>query len=395
MNSMTFFRTWVGDRLTSALSTVLRLLMLVLCFALTSCSLCHSPNAHVEIECITPSDSLSYNPWIACDANGHVVLAWTRNIGGREDVWYVEKDSGGDWSQPANLSQSGGQWGSRRVSLCYDRSGTLHAAWSQAVDIAWVILYTRREMNGTWAVPETIVHGIAVIPSVGADSSGSVHLLFEDIGYGFNACYARRDPTAGWGPVSVLRDNYRCRHAALAVRPDGRCIVVYAEKDSAHVDGRTYWLSCRNDTWTSRTLLDSTSWSPFSFAMSADGSTAYLAYRGGRGGLNDLWVWAHRDESGWKGPDTLCPQSRFAHLVTMAATSDSSLVVGWVGSSSKVMLASRNSVWSNPIVVAGADSTNPCWRMSLAIAPDGLVHLTWAGGSADHAKIYYTSVRME
>jgi hypothetical protein len=101
-----------------------------------------------------PSDSMSYNPWIACDANGHVVLAWTRNVGGREDVWCVEKGSGGDWSQPANLSRSGGEGGSRNVSLCYDRSGVLHAAWSQHVGFAWVIFYTRREPN--WTAPELL-----------------------------------------------------------------------------------------------------------------------------------------------------------------------------------------------------------------------------------------------
>jgi hypothetical protein len=370
--------------------TVIRLFLLLGCFALTSGSLCHNPNPPVDIECITPSDSLSYNPWIACDDNGHVVLALTRGIsGGREDVWYVEKDSGGDWSEPANLSQSGPEWGSRRVSLCYDRSGTLHAAWSQSVGLAWVIFYTRREPNGSWAVPETIVHGVAVVPSIGVDSSGSVHLLFEDIGDGFNPCYVRRHPTAGWGQVSVLRDKYRSLNAALGVRPDGRCIVVYDDKDSA----RTYWQSCRGDTWTSPTLLDSITRWPSSFAMVAQGSTVYFAENGGR---NQMWIWTYRDETGWIGPDSLCPQSHAPGMISLAALDDSGLVVGWKqASTSKLRVARRTSRWSIPLEATGADSTHPTWRTSLAVAPDGLVHLTWAGPSAGSSKIYYTSVRLE
>jgi len=389
MNNTAFSLSGVEGGLGSVRSKVVRLLLLTVCFTLTSCSLCRSPNADVDIECITPSDSMSYNPWIACDANGHVVLAWTRNVGGREDVWYVEKDSGGDWSQPANLSRSGGEWGSRNVSLCYDQSGALHAAWSQSVGIAWVIFYTRRELNGSWAVPETIVYGLAVEPSIGVDSSGSVHLLFEDMGNGFNACYARRDPTAGWGPVSVLRDNYRCRHAALAVRPDGRCIVVYDDKDSL----RTYWLSGRGDTWTSPMLLDSVSRTRAFFAMAVRGNTVYFAQNGG---LNQMWIWTYRDEAGWRGPDTLCPQSHAPSMISLAAPDDSILVVGWKqASSSKLMVARRTSRWSSPVLVAGADSTDPGWRMSTVPVPGGLVHLTWAGGPADHSKIYYASVRME
>ena len=385
-------RTRAGRRFDSA-SVVARGLTLAVMLALVSGSLCHNQNPPVDIECITPSDSMSYNPWIACDANGHVVLAWTRNVGGREDVWYVEKDSGGDWSQPANLSRSGGEWGSRMVSLCYDRSGTLHAAWSQSVRIAWVIFYTRREPNGIWAVPETIVHGLAVRPSIGVDSSGSVHLLFEDYGYGFDACYARRDPTAGWGPVSVLRNRYHAGDAALGVRPDGRCIVVYSETDSGHARERTYWLSCRSDTWTPPMLLDSLTRTNSFYAMAAQGGTVYFAQNGG---LNDMWVWTYRDETGWIGPDSLCPQSHAPSMISLAAPDDSILVVGWEEvSSSRLMVARRTSRWSIPAVVTGADSTNPTWRTSLAVAPDGLVHLTWAGPSAGSSKIYYTSVRVE
>jgi hypothetical protein len=381
-------RTRAGRRFDSA-SVVARPVVLAVMLVLVSGSLCHNPNPPVDIECITPSDSMSYNPWIACDANGHVVLAWTRNTGGREDVWYVEKDSGGDWSQPTNLSMSGGQWGSRSVSMCYDREGILHAAWSQAVGPYWVILCARREPNGRWALPEIIVHGLAVVPSIGVDSSGSVHLLFEDIGYGFNPCYAHRDPTSGWGPVSVLRDNYRCYHAAFGVRTDGRCIVVYDDKDSS----RTYWRSCRGDTWTSQMLLDSVSITRAFFAMAAQGGSVYFAQNGGR---NHVWIWTYRDDTGWTGPDSLCPQDYAPSMISLGAPDDSNLVVGWKdASSSKLRVARRTSRWSIPVVVTGADSTHPRWRTSLAVAPDGLVHLTWAGPAAGSSKIYYTSVRVE
>jgi hypothetical protein len=379
----------VHESIMSAMRTVIRLLLLLVSLALTSGSLCHNPNPHVDIECITPSDSMSYNPWIACDASGHLVLAWTRNVGGREDVWYVEKDSGGDWSQPVNLSQSGGEWGSRNVSLCHDRGGTLHAAWSQSVGLAWVIFYTRRVPNGSWAVPETIVHGIAVRPSIGVDSAGSVHLLFEDFSYGFDVCYARRDPTAGWGPVSVLHKRNHAGNAALGVRPDGRCLVAYDDLDSA----RTYWRSCRGDTWTSPMLLDSASITRSFFAMAAQGGTVYFAQNGGR---NHMWIWTYRDETGWVGPDSLCPQGHAPSMISLAALDDSVLAIGWEDArSSKLRVARRASRWSIPVEATGADSTHPTWRTSLAVAPDGLAHLAWAGPSAGSSRIYYTSVRME
>jgi hypothetical protein len=228
-----------------------------------------------------------------------------------------------------------------------------------------------------------------VEPSIGVDSAGSVHLLFEDFSYGFDVCYARRDETAGWGPVSVLHNRNHAGNAALGVRPDGRCIVVYDDRDSK----RTYWQSCCGDTWTPTMLLDSTSITRAFFAMAAqDGAVHFVQ----NGGLNQMWLWTYRDETGWIGPDSLCPQSHAPSRITLAAPDDSTLVVGWVQPSpTRLRVARKTSRWSSEVVVAVADSMYPCWRTSLAVAPDGLVHLAWAGPSAGSSRIYYTSVRVE
>jgi hypothetical protein len=221
------------------------LLLLFALFVLASGSLCHRPIVHHGFECITPDDSVSYEPCIASDANGHVALAWSGEHGDRVDIWYVEKDPGGSWTEPENLTESGAGDGSRGISLCFDQTGTLHAAWSQAVGGGWVILYTWRQASGTWAVPETIRHEVAVLPHVGVDATGRVHLVFHDISsMGSNPCYASRAPSGAWSPVTVIRPGYTCFEVASSVHPDGRCIVGFTvDDDSAGSEEMVHWAS--------------------------------------------------------------------------------------------------------------------------------------------------------
>ena len=369
-----------------------RLLLLFALFVLASGSLCHRPIVHHGFECITPDDSLSFEPCIACNANGHVVLAWTRNLSGKEDIWFVEKDSGGDWSEPVNLSQSGTGYGSRSISLCFDQTGTLHAAWSQALEFGWVILYTWRQAGGGWAVPETVRLGLPIYPHIGVAASGYVHLFFQDAsGAGSNPCYATRAPSGEWSQVTELRSGYLCRDLAPFMHQDGRCIVAYVERDSAHALGRVHWLSGSGDAWSAPALLDSLSNAPVFVQMTGMGGTSYLGYVW----LGKIRVWSQVESSGWRGPDTLCPRNGAPAMISLAPLAVSDLIAAWSDAHSlEMMLARRASAWSETVVVAGSDSTNP-WHTSLTIAPDGLIHLVWAGGDPEHSKVFYTSLRIE
>jgi hypothetical protein len=372
---------------------LVRFLALATFIVLASGSLCHGPVVHNGFECITPDDSMSFEPCIASDAHGHVVLAWTRELGDRQDIWYVEMDSAGSWSEPVNLTESGTGEGSRAPSLCFDQSGTLHAAWASLLGNNWVILYAKRQGNGAWAVPETIRHEVAVLPRVGVDASGRVHLVFQDISsMGSNPCYVSRARSGAWSPVTVIRSGYTCFEVASAVRPDGTCVVAFTESDTVHFTERVFWVSRRNDTWTTPALLDVDTDVAAFLAMVAGSSTVYLGYQ--VSGHGQVRVWGSEDSTGWRGPDSLCPIGRSASGIALGSSSPTSLFVTWKDPYTREMqVASRTTKWSQAVTIAESDSTHP-WSTSASVAPDGLIHLAWAGGGPERSKIYYTSLRM-
>ncbi len=376
--------------------------MLLLVFFVLACgSLCRRPETRPQVVNISNSDSAALKPSIACDASGNLAIAWTDSRDGSEDIWLTEKAPGGDWSAPYNVSQGGSPNGARNVSLCFDKEGGLHAAWSQYFSVSgqggWAIAYAHRPVGGSWAETETIFHGMASMPKVGVDDSGSVHLLFKDmVTGGYDACYATRSSSGTWQPVQVLNPGLPCSDALIAVRGDGTCsaaFVAFVAPDSGY-SYNLYW--CRKPPdggWHAPELVEARR-DGISFpALTTDNVNAYLGYHRGAGTI----VVHTLADSSWTGADTLCPESERASLISIAPDTRGGLVLAWGDYSTlELKIAGWNEGWTRAITAAGPDTARTWRTTSVVVGPDRQVHVTWDSDwrTPSPSEVFYARVQM-
>jgi len=370
-----------------------RLLLLTGLVVAASGSLCHRrPVPSFEIENISNNPSTSDRPCIACTKDGHVALAWSDYATGHEEVWLVEKDKGGAWSAPYNLSQAGDINGSRSVSLCFGRDGTLHAAWSQFAPRgqtgAWTIVYTRRPPVGDWAVPETIWHGTAVLPHIGVDSSGTVHLEFEDMKGGRSTiCCTSRSLEGLWCSVKEVSTKFDAVSGGLGVYDDGSAIAAW-ERDEGNGDfGQLQWSEQTPDgEWSAPATLDFPT-QCLGPTVTSNGSQAALTFLGVRVGLTTV---TRNEHAPWSAFDTTSAIGNGGQYSGGLDKKGRICLAYGNHVNGELQLARRDSIWTRLTVT---DSLFPDMS-SVAVDADSRVHLAWASRPAypEPGDIYYTEV---
>jgi hypothetical protein len=344
---------------------------LILSFLLTA-SLCKTkpPEPGIEIENISNNQSESYYPCIACSRDGRVALAWSDYTTGWEEIWLVEKERDGQWTEPFNLSRAGTANGSRGVSLCFDPDGTLHAAWSQGVRSGWAIVYTQRPLGGEWSVPETLFYGTPVEPYIGVDASGRVHLLFMNLSGTWTVCYANRDPAGGWSSVQKLSVHYSPHGFAIAVFDDGTVIAVW--DDWTKFPLRSVWSErTSSGEWSPpRVVYDTVSGFCLP-VLASNGSVAALAVRAE---YYHATVMTRQRDGDWSEPDTFC-RTRNAGALSIAVDRQGRVFLGFDNAGEPALrLARRSEGWTQ---VKVNDSLFPS-STTLAVDGDGRAHLAWS-----------------
>jgi len=377
-------------------AAAVRLLLLAGLVVGASGSFCHrQPEPGFQIENVSNNPSYSDRPCIACTREGHVALAWSDYTTGHEEVWLVEKDKGGTWSSPYNLSKAGDINGSRGVSLCYGRDGTLHVAWSQFAERgqsgAWTIAYTRRPPGGDWAVPETIWHGTAVIPHIGVDTSGTVHLEFEDMAGGRSTiCYSSRRPDGEWEAVQEISAPYAAMSGGLSVYDDGSAVATWVRWEGASVLPAILWSELTSDhTWTPPAILEFPARYCLGSTVGSNGAVATLAFTASDPG-QWIVVMTKQSNAPWSDPDTSCA-SRNPGSFAPTLNNSNNVVLAWLNAAEPAFrLAIRNAGW-HQVVVLDASYVS---MTSIAVDADGRVHLAWKGEPdyPEPGDIYYTEM---
>jgi hypothetical protein len=346
-----------------------------------------SDKPDIIVQNISNNASYSRYPCIVCDDAGHVVLAWTDVVDDSlEAICSVEKDEGGEWGERQVIH--GSPYGARAPSLCFDNSGTLHAAWSQFLPpsprYGWNIMYSRRPRGGDWAVPETITYGVAVQPRIAVGQDGIVHLIFADMGYGSNLCYSQRDTNGIWSPVEVVRDRYRVvGYWSVGALADGSCIAAWVDSNVTII-----WSHRPADgVWSEPTAQPTTGLGLWA-AMAAGHGACYLLYSDHEAKLVTL-------DSGpaWSPPDTTMPYQEAVYLGACVSAEGEPAVVSGTG-------GGRWGVWAS--IRRGSDGWRQCrvdnehWpsnNTSIAVGPSGTLHVAWDSQDYPAAEeVFYAQV---
>ncbi len=171
----------------------------------------------------------SYWPSVTVDGSGNVHVVWNDYTaggwgGGGSDpeIFYTNYTASG-WSNATAISDLYG-WNngeSYRPSVAADGSGNVHVVWEDDTDGAWgtdiEIFYTKYTASG-WSNPIAISdlygwnNGESYRPSVAADGSGNVYVVWQDLTSGAwgtddEIMYANYT-AAGWSDATVISDLY-------------------------------------------------------------------------------------------------------------------------------------------------------------------------------------------
>ena len=146
----------------------------------------------------------------------------------KRQIWYTNYNESLGWSTPIAISDDGTGWNdgdSRGAKIVADNTGKLHVVWYDDTDGPWSwdsdIWYTSNDGSG-WLNGALISDdntnwndGDSYTPSIAVDSSGNVHVVWDDETVGpwnidmsdTEIMYAKYTEGVGWSNATVISDD--------------------------------------------------------------------------------------------------------------------------------------------------------------------------------------------
>ena len=177
---------------------------------------------------ISGSSSGAGLPDIVIDDNGSLYVVWNGYGTGDSEIWYITYTEGLGWSIPIVISDDATQWNvgdSRGAKIDVDNTGKLHVVWYDSTEGPWSwdseIWYTSNDgsgwLNGTLISDDynNWNDGYSYSPSIAVDSSGNVHVVWDDETVGpwnedmgdTEIMYANYIDGLGWSNATVISDD--------------------------------------------------------------------------------------------------------------------------------------------------------------------------------------------
>ncbi len=358
----------------------------------------------------TESTDISYNPWLAVDSAGDVHVAWQdyTDYGGSgidEDIFYRRYEMGVGWTVTEVVStESTGN--SYTPSLAVDPSGNIHVAWYDSTDYGGSgidddIFYKRYDVGVDWTTTEVVSTestGNSRDPSLAVDSSGNIHIAWED--------------TTNYGGSGADWDIfYKRSEFALLVEPASLKDIVDFPS-AAHLKDiyeATYPPDWGTLTTTEVVSTESTgvSYDP-SLAVDSSGNIHIAWYDltdyGGSGTDYDIFYKRYEVGVGWTTTEVVSTESTGnSRDPSLAVDSSGNIHIAWHDSTDYGGSGTDADIfykqyemgvgWTTTEVVS-TESTGTSGYSSLSVDSAGNVHVAWHdstdyGGSGTDYDIFY------
>jgi hypothetical protein len=185
----------------------------------------------------------SYGASIAVDSQDDVHVVWYDDTPGKEDIFYVTKPKGGEWSEPVNISNN--PENSESPVLVVDSQDTVHLAWCDFSSGNWEILYASKPKGGSWSEPFDISRNISNsgVPALAVDQADNLYLAWNDDSPGnFDIFYVTKPKDGTWGKrVNVSQTSGNSGDPSIAVDNEHRIHFVWSEDVQNKVGTEGKW----------------------------------------------------------------------------------------------------------------------------------------------------------
>jgi hypothetical protein len=171
-------------------------------------------------------------PDVAVDSLGTLHVVWYDGTPGNDEIYYKRStDGGATWSTSRNLTLAVGAC--REPAIAVDPSGTLHLVWDSITPGDWEIYHKKSTDGGaTWSVNQrlTWTSGHSYAPSIAADASGNLHVVWYDDQPGNFEVYYKNSTDGGatWSASQRLSWNSgRSEYPVIAADASGNLHVAW------------------------------------------------------------------------------------------------------------------------------------------------------------------------
>jgi len=196
---------------------------------------------------ITWNNGDSLAPAIAVDSSGNPHVVWYDKTPGNYEIYYRKSTNGGSsWMTTQRIS-----W-NNAYSLCpaiaVDSSGNVHVVWYDSTPGNFTV-YFRKSPNwgSTWMTTQRITwdNAFSGYPDIAVDSSGNVHMVWYGDKPGNYEIYYRKSTNGGSTWMASQRITWKDGTSALpdiAVDSSGNVHVVWDDDTTGNRE--IYYLKC-------------------------------------------------------------------------------------------------------------------------------------------------------
>jgi hypothetical protein len=207
---------------------------------------------------LTWNPSHSFYSRFAIDSTDNIHVVWQDNAPGNLEIYYKKSTNGGTtWSKNKRLTWNSG--GSENPYIATDSSGTIHVIWDD-ISPGNRELYYRKSTNGgtTWSGRRlTWNSGSSISANIAIDQSGNIHVVWNDYTPGNYEIYHKKSTNSGttWSKNKRLTWNSgNSRYPIVATDSSDNIHVVW--KDNIHGNDEIFYKKSTNGgaSWVTKKL---------------------------------------------------------------------------------------------------------------------------------------------
>jgi hypothetical protein len=181
-----------------------------------------------------PGTGYAQWPALAIDSDNTLHAVWQRGWDNRE-INYASKPVGGTWSDPVDISNTSTDSTEPAIAASH---GVVYVVWRDSSLGNGDIFLSMKPQYDYWSYPLDIANtpGESFQPTIAVDNAGVVHVAWTDGPPGQPAVFYTNRPVGAWWlpAISVTGEQGPAQDPALAILPDGRPVLAYADKTSGH-----------------------------------------------------------------------------------------------------------------------------------------------------------------
>ena len=205
----------------------------------------------------------SHLPVIGIDSGDTIHVVWSDDTPGNADIYYKSSvDGGTTWSASKRLTWTSGK--SSSPAMAIGAGDDIHIVWDDNTPEYGDIYYKGSTDGGsTWSATKRITwtSDKTHSPAIAMDSSGTIHVIWEDSTPGNLEIYYKRSADGGstWSPLQrITWTSGSSSRPAIAIDSSETIHVVWYDDSSSNLDiyykrctdGGTTWGASQRITWT-------------------------------------------------------------------------------------------------------------------------------------------------